>query len=123
MPTPTTVIILHDSHSAATIASGSALAENAAFLNREPHLMFGFFASAPPNDQEGQRKSHAWTERLFNNVTTAGLAMPQRYINFSFSAKGDGLDYYGAQGLVRIKAIKARLDPSNLFAKSTPDLS
>ncbi|KAL7943562.1 hypothetical protein V8C42DRAFT_329424 [Trichoderma barbatum] len=122
MPTPSTVIIIHDDLSAGARASGSHRVENAAFPTREPHIMFGFISSAPPNDQEGLRKSQAWADRLLDNVTTAGLAMPQRYINFSSPTKSDGLSYYGAKGLLRIKAIKGRLDPSNLFAKSTPDL-
>ncbi|RFU75757.1 6-hydroxy-d-nicotine oxidase [Trichoderma arundinaceum] len=123
LPTSTSLIVIHDSHGAGTRESSSTLVENAAFLNREPHLMMGFFASAPPNDHEGLNKSRAWAERLFNQVTTTGLAMPQRYINFASPHKGDGLSYYGSQGITRIKAIKGRLDPSNLFAKSTPDLA
>ncbi|KAK4079673.1 CAZyme family AA7 [Trichoderma harzianum] len=122
MPTPSSIIIMHDSHGAGTRASGSAV-DSAVFSNREPHLMFGFFASAPPNDQEGLEKSKAWAYRLIENVTKAGLAMPTRYINFTHPLKGDGFGYYGAQGLTRIKAVKGRLDPSNLFTKNTPDLT
>jgi hypothetical protein len=49
--------------------------------------------------------------------------MPTRYINFTHPLKGDGFGYYGAQGLTRIKAVKDRLDPLNLFTKNTPDLT
>ncbi|KAH0528247.1 hypothetical protein TsFJ059_003135 [Trichoderma semiorbis] len=122
MPTPSSLIIMHDSHGTGTRASGSAV-ESAVFSNREPHLMFGFFAAAPPNDQEGLEKSKAWAYRLIENVTKAGLAMPTRYINFTHPLKGDGFGYYGAQGLTRIKAVKGRLDPLNLFTKNTPDLT
>lgn len=123
LPTPTSIIIMHDSHGAGTRASGAALEENAAFQNREPHLMFGFFPSAHPDDKEGIEKGRAWADRLFDGVTNAGLAMPSHYINFSTPAKGDGLGYYGPEGIVRIRAVKRRLDPSNLFAKSTPDIA
>jgi hypothetical protein len=116
------LIVIHDSHGAGTQASNSTIVEHGAFLNREQHLMLGIFASAHPNDEEGLRKSRVWVEKLFNEITAAGLAMPQRYINFATPEKGDGIRYYGAQGLTRIKSIKGRLDPSNLFAKSTPDL-
>lgn len=122
MPTSSSLIIMHDSHGAGTRASGSAV-DSAVFSNREPHLMFGFFAAAPPNDQEGLERSKAWAYRLIENVTKAGLAMPTRYINFTHPLKGDGFGYYGAQGLVRIKAVKDRLDPLNLFTKNTPDLT
>ncbi|KAL7911351.1 hypothetical protein GGI35DRAFT_468896 [Trichoderma velutinum] len=123
MPTPQSLIIMHDSHGAGTQASGSCAVESAAFSNREPHLMWGIFAAAPSDDQEGLKKSQAWSHRLIENVTKAGLAMPTRYINFSHPLKGDGVGYYGAQGLIRIKAIKGRLDPLNVFTKNTPDLT
>ncbi|TFA98237.1 hypothetical protein CCMA1212_010034 [Trichoderma ghanense] len=123
LPTPTSMIIMHDSHGAGTRASGAAFEENAAFQNREPHLMFGIFPSAHPDDEEGMKKGRAWADRLFDGVTKAGLAMPSHYINFSTPAKGDGLGYYGREGIVRIRAVKRRLDPSNLFAKSTPDIA
>ncbi|KAL6804841.1 hypothetical protein GGI42DRAFT_323053 [Trichoderma sp. SZMC 28013] len=123
MPTPSSVIIMHDNHGAGTRASGSTAVKSAVFANREPHLMFGFFAAAPPNDQEGLKKSKAWAYRLIENLTKAGLVMPTRYINFTHPLKGDGFGYYGAQGLTRIKAIKDRLDPLNLFTKNTPDLT
>ncbi|KAK4083660.1 CAZyme family AA7 [Trichoderma aggressivum f. europaeum] len=120
MPTVSSLIIMHDSHGAGT---GSSAVESAVFANREPHLMFGFFAAAPPDDQEGLKKSKAWAHRLMENVTKAGLVMPTRYLNFTHPLKGDGFSYYGAQGLIRIKAIKGRLDPLNLFTKNTPDLA
>ncbi|KAJ4860701.1 FAD binding domain-containing protein [Trichoderma breve] len=123
MPTPSALIIMHDSHGAGTRASGSTAVDSAVFSNREPHLMFGFFAAAPSNDQEGLEKSKAWAYRLVEKVTKAGLAMPTRYINFTHPLKGDGFGYYGAQGLIRIKAVKGRLDPLNLFSKNTPDLA
>ncbi|KAL6884929.1 FAD-binding domain-containing protein [Trichoderma longibrachiatum] len=123
LPTPTSIIIMHDSHGAGTRASGAALEENAAFQNREPHLMFGFIPSAHPDDKEGIKRGRAWADRLFDGVTKAGLAMASHYINFSTPAKGDGLGYYGPEGIVRIRAVKRRLDPSNLFAKSTPDIA
>ncbi|KAL6695792.1 hypothetical protein J3F84DRAFT_315022 [Trichoderma pleuroticola] len=123
MPTSASLIIMHDSHGAGTRASGLSAAESAVFSNREPHLMWGFFAAAPPDDEEGLKKSQAWAHRLNENVTKAGLVMPTRYINFAHPFKGDGFGYYGAQGLARIKAIKGRLDPLNLFIKNTPDLS
>ncbi|KAM0252542.1 hypothetical protein ACHAQJ_007674 [Trichoderma viride] len=122
LPTATSLVVIHDSHGAGTRASNSAFEENGAFLNREPHLMIGFFPSAHPNDEEGLRKSRVWADKLFNDTTAAGFVMPPRYINFASPEKGDGICYYGAQGLTRIKSIKGRLDPLNVFAKSTPDL-
>lgn len=95
---------------------------NGAFLNREPHVMLGIFASAPPDDEEGMKSCDAWVNKVFDGINAADLAMPHKYINFSSPHKGDGLHYYGADGLARIRSIKSRLDPSNLFAKSTPDL-
>lgn len=85
--------------------------------------MLGIFASAPPDDEEGLKNSNAWVDKVLNGIHAAGLAMPQKYINFSTPHKGGGLHYYGADGLARIRSIKSRLDPSNLFAKSTPDLA
>jgi hypothetical protein len=85
--------------------------------------MLGIFSSAPPDDEEGQKKCAAWVNKVIDGINTAGLALPSKYINFSPPHKGDGLLYYGADGLARIRSIKSRLDPSNVFAKSTPDLS
>ncbi|PTB66231.1 FAD-binding domain-containing protein [Trichoderma citrinoviride] len=123
LPTASSNIIMHDSHGAGTRASGAALEENAAFQNREPHLMFGFFPSAHPDDKEGMKVGRAWADRLFDGIKKAGLAMPSHYINFASPEKGDGLLYYGPEAIVRIRAVKRRLDPSNLFAKSTPDIA
>ncbi|PTB46102.1 hypothetical protein M441DRAFT_63402 [Trichoderma asperellum CBS 433.97] len=123
LPNSTSIVVIHDRHGTGTRGSDSTFVTNGAFLNREPHVMLGIIAAAPPDDEEGLRNSDAWVNRVFNGINAAGLAMPQKYINFSTPHKGDGIHYYGADGLDRIRSIKSRLDPSNLFAKSTPDLA
>lgn len=123
LPNSTSIIITHDRHGAGTRGFDSATTVDGAFFNREPHVMLGIFASAPPDDEEGLKNSHAWVNKAINGINAACHAMPQKYINFSSPHKGDGLHYYGADGLARIRSIKSRLDPSNLFAKSTPDLA
>lgn len=123
LPTATSIIIAHDSHGAGTRASSNTLVEDGAFSNREPHLMIGIFGAANPKDEEGLTKAKAWTERIVKEITAAGLAMSHRYINFNDPMKGDGFKYYGAQGLARIRAVKGRLDPTNVFVKGTPDLA
>lgn len=116
-------MVIHDRHGAGTTGSDSKFLANAAFLNRKPHVMLGIFASAPPGDEEGAKSSNAWVDKVLDGIHAAGLAMPQQYINFTSPHKGDGLHYYGVEGLVRIRSIKSRLDPLNLFSKSTPDLA
>lgn len=48
--------------------------------------------------------------------------MPYQYYNFASPQKSDGLWYFGAPGLSRMQAVKARLDPDYVFAKNTADL-
>ncbi|KAK1249757.1 hypothetical protein MKX08_009760 [Trichoderma sp. CBMAI-0020] len=123
LPNSTSIVVIHDRHGTGTRGSGSTLVTNGAFLNREPHVMLGIFASAPPDDEEEMKSCDAWVNKVSDGINAAGLAMPHKYINFSSPHKGDGLHYYGADGLARIRSIKSRLDPSDLFAKSTPDLA
>ncbi|KAL7920945.1 FAD-binding domain-containing protein [Trichoderma austrokoningii] len=123
LPNSSSIVIIHDRHGAGTRGSDSTLATNAVFLNREPHVMLGIFSSAPLDDEEGLKNSKAWVYKVLNGIHAAGLAMPQKYLNFVSPHEGDGLHYYGADGMARIKSIKSRLDPSDLFAKNTPDLA
>lgn len=123
LPNSTSIVVIHDRHGTGTRGSGSTLVTNGAFSNREPHVMLGIFAAAPPDDEEGLKNCDAWVNKVSDGINAAGLAMPHKYLNFCSPHKGDGLHYYGADGLARIRSIKSRLDPLNLFAKSTPDLA
>lgn len=49
--------------------------------------------------------------------------MDFEYINFAWPGKNDGVKLYGIEGMKRLEKLKLKLDPGNVFAYNTPDLS
>lgn len=117
-PTPSSVIVMHVCHGAGTRPDPAATA----FAHRAPHVVFSVTGIADWDDAGGRAAAAAWVPALIGDVEAAGLATGWKYSNFNPKEPGDGRLYLGADGVARLRRIKARYDPHLLFAKSTHDL-
>jgi hypothetical protein len=85
-------------------------------------LLIGASASCNYADKETRKRIQDWPQQVLSDLEDSGLPLPRKYMNFNPREPGDGKLYLGDQGIVRMKAIKDRLDPHNLFAVATPEL-
>ena len=118
LPTPSSVIVMHVCHGAGTRPAPTATA----FAHRVPHVVFSVTGIADWDDTAGRAAADAWVPAVRADVEAAGLATGWKYSNFNPKEPGDGRLYLGADGVARLRRLKARYDPHRFFARSTHDL-
>ncbi|KAI1880439.1 hypothetical protein JX265_002060 [Neoarthrinium moseri] len=118
-PIPNTIsaVVLHNCHGA-----GARRDVSAAFGNRNPHLLVGLSVQCSWEDDEMKKKMITWPTEVYEEIQSAGLATEWKYCNFNPQEQGDGKMYLGEGGVKRMREVKKRLDPDNLFSSSSPDL-
>ena len=115
-----TQLIAHNAHGAAIKADPTSC-----FVNRTPHLVFGIGAGvAPPATGSGpeMREAAQFSDRLADSLKAEGLSMDSAYMNFSPPDECDTLLFYGKETTERLKIMKKKYDPQNVFFKAYPTL-
>ncbi|KAI0003516.1 hypothetical protein F4779DRAFT_96167 [Xylariaceae sp. FL0662B] len=117
LPTTASAIALHNCHGAGTRPDPSA-----AFADRTRHLCVGITGMCPYYDKAEREAIEEWSQEVLSEIQDTGLALERNYINFTPPQRGDGVLYFGEDGVRRMREIKQRLDPRGSFARWTPDL-
>ncbi|KAH6651976.1 hypothetical protein BKA67DRAFT_537825 [Truncatella angustata] len=117
LPTPTSVVVLHNCHGA-----GTRFDSTAAFGNREQHILVGLAALCDWADEDAKAQIKSWPGAVYDELVAAGLNTGWKYVNFNIREKDDGKMYLGEKGVERMRKLKGRWDPDDVFALCTPDL-
>ncbi|TDZ54343.1 FAD-linked oxidoreductase aurO [Colletotrichum trifolii] len=118
-PGPASVTVIHKVH-------GRALGENpgACFPLRKPHRLVNptaavSDASTQASDFEEYKK---WARGFVEELSDEGLALPYGYRNLGPDEDTNWVATYGEETLARLKDIKLKFDPDNVFDKGHPRL-
>jgi hypothetical protein len=117
LPTAYSCIVLHNCHGVGAKADAFG-----AFGNRKQHLLVGISAGCSYSDKETRKVAQGFVQNTLEDLKAAKLPLPGKYANFNPREMGDGRMYFG-DNLERVREVKQRHDPKNLFAICTPDLS
>ncbi|KAK6224165.1 hypothetical protein LQW54_000314 [Pestalotiopsis sp. IQ-011] len=118
LPTEHSSIVLHNCH-----GRGARREQNAAFGNRNAHILAGITVQNVDTDKELEPHAKNWPSDVYSDLAEAGLLTGWKYVNFNQPEEGDGKMYLGAEGVKRMRQIKEKWDPNGLFKRCTPDLS
>ncbi|TDZ24583.1 FAD-linked oxidoreductase aurO [Colletotrichum orbiculare MAFF 240422] len=116
-PGPASVTVIHKVH-------GRALGENpgACFPLRKPHRLVNptaavSDASTQASDFEEYKK---WARGFVEELSDEGLALPYGYRNLGPDEDTNWVATYGEETLARLKDIKLKFDPDDVFDKGHP---
>jgi hypothetical protein len=112
LTSPLSLISLHHFHGAAARVP----VQDSAFALRSPHLMAEFIARWTPADR-GAEQHRAWARMM--SAELASVALPGGYVNLLGPDATDQIPYTYGPNTERLLAIKARIDPDNVFT-ATP---
>ncbi len=109
MPLPGTILFLHDFHGHLTRISEA----DTAFTLRHSHFVAAAAARWEAGDEEDAAAQRSWVKRTADSLMP--LAAPGGYVSFLAPSEADRVcDFYGSAA-ERLSAIKAQVDPSDLF--------
>ena len=113
MPLPGTMLFLHDFHGApARVAPGAT-----AFPLRENHFVAGIISSWGPGQEREADVRRAWIRETAARL--APMAHPGGYVNFLPPDQGERVRLFYGAAAERLRRIKKRLDPEDVFQAST----
>ncbi|KAH9995857.1 FAD-binding domain-containing protein [Xylariaceae sp. FL0662B] len=94
-------------------------------LPNRRHITITLFASAEKHhDNDGPEITSVreWVDGFVADVDAAGLGLPPSYASFSKSDINLS-EFYGAENARRLRALKSRYDPKNLFRMAYPTIT
>jgi FAD/FMN-containing dehydrogenase len=109
---PLSLISVHHFHG----AGARIPVQDSAFAQRTPHLVTEFIARWTPGDP-GAEQHRTWARTLSGDL--APRALPGGYVNLLGPDAVDQIPHTYGPNTARLLAIKARVDPDNVFA-ATP---
>lgn len=110
---PFSALVIHDFHGAATNIDPAATA----FALRTPHFVIEII-SAWDGAANGEASGHrAWSEQVSASLVT--VALPGGYPNLLSPDEGERTRQFFGGSTERLKAIKSRVDPDDLFRSGT----
>ncbi|KAI1081467.1 hypothetical protein F5B20DRAFT_588534 [Whalleya microplaca] len=111
------MILFHHAHGKAL------LPHNGACVIRERHLVWGIQGTVLEGHTEEEKKTaFEWSENINREVRTRGLALDQGYWSFTPSKHMNTLRWYGKENTERLKALKDKYNPDNVFPQAYPTL-
>lgn len=122
-PYPMSMVIFHNNHGKG-VRDGIADEVGAAFSNRYKHVILGFHGGTKSGSVRAQDVSNAatWATELRDAVDQDGLSLQGGFPSFFPPDQVDVEQFFGAQGAARLRHLKARLDPDNIFCHALPGL-
>ncbi|KAJ9488398.1 hypothetical protein VN97_g4908 [Penicillium thymicola] len=123
-PHPLSAVIFHNNHGKG-VRHEVADAVGAAFPNRYQHVILGFHGGTRPGWTDEQELAGAarWVIELEEAVDQNGLSLPGGFPAFWPPDQVDIQQFFGEEGASRLRQLKARLDPNNLFYHALPGLN
>jgi len=117
-----------DSYVVAHNLHGRGLKTNneSCFANRQPHIVLGAagaLGSSGTRDDPEMLEKVKWADDWVTKIKESSLAMDQGYLNFSRPDEDDAVKFYGQEAASRLKGLKQKYDPHNLFSAAYPVLA
>ncbi|KAJ0425010.1 hypothetical protein BJY00DRAFT_326122 [Aspergillus carlsbadensis] len=123
-PHPLSAVIFHNNHGKG-VRHQVADTVGAAFPNRYRHVILGLHGGTVPGCADEQELASAarWVMDLEEAIDQNGLALPGGFPAFWRPDQVDIEQFFGEQRASRLRWLKARLDPNNLFHHALPGLN
>jgi hypothetical protein len=111
---PFTAIALHHFHGAAARVSADATA----FRLRNKHFLLEIIAAWEPTSEDEARVHRRWARDL--SQTLAPAALPGGYANLLDPNEHDQIKSAFGSNITRLRELKRRFDPDNVFSSAIP---
>ncbi|KAK9244212.1 6-hydroxy-D-nicotine oxidase [Lipomyces tetrasporus] len=115
-PHPLSAVIFHNNHGKGV---RHEVADNveAAFQNRHQHVILGLHGGTRPGHADTQELANAarWVTELEEAIDQNSLSLQGGFPAFWHPDQVDVERFFGRQGAARLRQLKARLDPNDLF--------
>jgi hypothetical protein len=122
-PLPLSAIIFHNNHGTGVKRE---IADNigAAFPNRYQHVILGLHGGTTTGDPDPEELSIAtsWVQELEEAIDKNGLSLQGGFPAFWPPDEVDVERFFGMQRAAKLRRLKARIDPHNIFHRSLPGL-
>ncbi|KAG2421261.1 hypothetical protein HFD88_000877 [Aspergillus terreus] len=121
---PLSAVIFHNNHGKG-VQHQVADAVGAAFPNRYQHIILGLHGGTRPGCADEQELASAarWVIELEEALDQNCLTLPGGFPAFWPPDQVDTERFFGEEKALRLRQLKARLDPNNLFHRAVPDLN
>lgn len=116
-PFPSSLVVIHNNH-----GQGAApKSETACFATRSRNFVIGIQAGVPPEaSNEDFKTATEWAKRLDQKLGELSMGDSAKYGNF-VPTKDLNLDLvYGADAAKKLRTLKDKFDPDNVFSKGWP---
>ncbi|XHG01726.1 hypothetical protein AWENTII_005095 [Aspergillus wentii] len=124
LPHPLSAVIFHNNHGKG-VRHEVADTVGAAFPNRYQHVILGLHGGTRPGQADEQEVEDAarWVTGLEEALDQNGLSLPGGFPAFWPPDQVDVERFFGKERVSRLRQLKARLDPNDLFHHALPGLS
>ncbi|KAI2998091.1 unnamed protein product [Aspergillus niger] len=122
-PYPLSAVIFHNNHGKG-VRHQVADPVGAAFPNRYQHVILGLHGGTRPGGVDEQELATAarWVIQLEEAIDQNGLSLRGGFPAFWPPDQVDIERFFGQENALRLRQLKARLDPNNLFHRALPGL-
>ncbi|KAJ5086747.1 6-hydroxy-D-nicotine oxidase [Penicillium alfredii] len=123
-PHPLSAVIFHNNHGRG-VRHRVADTVGAAFPNRYQHVILGLHGATRPGRADEQELASAarWVIEVEEALDQNGLSLPGGFPAFWPPDQVDIDRFFGEEKALRLRQLKARLDPNNLFHQALPGLN
>lgn len=123
-PHPLSAVIFHNNHGKG-VRHEVADTVGAAFPNRYQHVILGLHGGTRPGWTDEQELADAarWVMELEEAVDRDGLSLPGGFPAFWPPDLVEIERFFGEEGALKLRQLKARLDPNNIFHHALPSLN
>lgn len=124
-PQPLSAVIVHNNHGKG-VRNELMDGIGAAFPNRYQHIILGLHGgtkSKPVTDAQAVSEAIAWVRELEHAMDKNKIALEGGFPSFFPPGQVDIVQFFGEQTLEKLRQLKNRLDPENVFCKGLPRLS
>ncbi|TIC13950.1 FAD-binding domain-containing protein [Wallemia mellicola] len=124
-PQPLSAIVIHNNHGKG-VQDGIADGVGAVFVNRYQHIILGLHGGTNwetvPDSQE-TLDATVWVKQLEKQIDEKKLSLRGGFASFFSPEDIDVVEFFGSNITERLRHLKNRLDPVNIFYNSLPGLS
>ncbi|OJJ70350.1 hypothetical protein ASPBRDRAFT_208113 [Aspergillus brasiliensis CBS 101740] len=124
LPHPLSAVIFHNNHGKG-VRHEVADTVGAVFPNRHKHVILGLHGGTRPGCTDERKLADAarWVIELEEALDQNGLSLPGGFPSFWPPDQVDVEQFFGEEKASRLRQLKVRLDPDNLFHLALPGLN
>lgn len=125
LPQPLSAIVIHNNHGKG-VRDGIADGVGAAFANRYQHVILGLHGGTnwgTVSDSQEILDATLWVKQLEKQIDEEKLSLRGGFASFFSPENVDVVEFFGSKTTERLRRLKNRLDPGDVFYNSFPGLS